>query len=160
MLALIKSLTFYGLNVISADQVGPLKPSMVLIDSRTSDNATCNSDWNEGESRNPIETKKKRFTKKHNQGHKSSPNKSISLTDNSNGKNVPLIKYTENTSRIIKNAPATSTTSESEISDIDSSQADNSKFHIDKCKAKVRVAALSVLETAFEVIRIYFFYTI
>lgn len=119
------------------------------MDSRTtSDNNTCNSDWND-DGKNPIETKKKRFTKKPNQTRAGPSNKSLNDSANANSKPVPLIKYTDSNSRIKKNNQCT--TSESDISDIDSTQPANSKFFIDKCSARVRVAALSVLETAFEV---------
>lgn len=149
LLALVKGLSFYGLNLVNTDQLVPLKPNLVLMDSRTtSDNNTCNSDWND-DGKSPIETKKKRFTKKPNQGRASATNKNANESTNGNIKPVPLIKYTDSSSRIKKSNQGT--TSESDVSDIDSAQPSNSKFFIDKCSAKVRVAALSVLETAFEV---------
>jgi hypothetical protein len=155
-LSITKTLQYYGLHLDNIKQttrhITQLRPSDIhipILNQTTNNDQSDNQDH--GEEPNNA-TRKKRYTKKSNQ--RSTGNTSKKTGPSIETSKVPLIEYSKTNGsfsfRLQNTHLSSTTTSESESSDVEVNNV-RSKFFIEKCNAKVREAALNVLQIAFQV---------
>ncbi len=159
ILSIVKTLQYYGLHLDNikqtTKQISQLKPSDIHVPIINPQNDLNNSDIDNLDQQlkqsSAVQTKKKRYTKKANTQQRSSAK---STNESNQEKGPPLIEFNKTNEKFsfkLQNSHlSTTTTSESESSDIEANNVKN-KFYLEKCNAKVRESALNVLQIAFQV---------